>query len=447
MNNIEEIPSEISESNPDNTPISNSTIDTMESLIEEFSPKEILERGEIVEGTVINVQDNGIVIDLGQKSEGFVPKNEMRSLTNSELYEKGKSLITYVIFPETQEGTILLSVDRARGEQGWKTLDVARQEGKTLIGKIVDSNKGGAVVECEGVQGFVPLSQLIGPARELYTPSGPPKPGFIGMAVEFRITELNRRRNRAIFSERAALEAVKLKLKSERIKELTVGDVVKGKVLGTSKFGVFVEMDGADGLIHISELSWDTVLDPENFVQIGTPLDVQIIKIDLENLRIALSLKRLQPEPWETISSEVTVGTIMKGTVTKLASFGAFARVKGGLEGLIHLSELSYDKIDVPSDIVREGQEVEVKIIKIEEERKRLGLSLLLDKEIKEPSSDESISVQNTESSIEAPEENLDEAPEENLDEAPEDNSDEAPEDNSDEAPEENLDENNEEKN
>ena len=362
----------------------NNLLDTMESLIEEFSPKEILERGEIVDGTVISIQNNGLVIDLGQKSEGFIPKNEMKSLTNPESYEKGKQLITYVIFPETQEGTILLSVDRARGEQGWKTLDTARQEGKTLIGKIVDSNKGGAVVECEGVQGFVPLSQLIGPARELYTPSGPPKPGFIGMSIEFRITELNRRRNRAIFSERAALEAVKMKLKSERIKELNVGDVVKGKVLGTSKFGVFVEMDGADGLIHISELSWDTVLDPENFVQIGTSLDVQIIKIDHENLRIALSLKRLQPEPWDMISGDVSVGTIMKGTITKLASFGAFARVKGGLEGLIHLSELSYEKIDIPSDVVSEGQEVEVKIIKIEEERKRLGLSLLLDKEVEE---------------------------------------------------------------
>ena len=367
----------------------NNLIDTMESLIEEFSPKEILERGEIVDGTVIKIQNNGLVIDLGQKSEGFVPKNEMKSLTNPESYEKGKQIITYVIFPETQEGTILLSVDRARGEQGWKTLDTARQEGKTLIGKIVDSNKGGAVVECEGVQGFVPLSQLIGPARELYTPSGPPKPGFIGMSIEFRITELNRRRNRAIFSERAALEAVKLKLKSERIKELNVGDVVKGKVLGTSKFGVFVEMDGADGLIHISELSWDTVLDPENFVQIGTTLDVQIIKIDHENLRIALSLKRLQPEPWEMISGDVSVGTIMKGTITKLASFGAFARVKGGLEGLIHLSELSYEKVDIPSDVVSEGQEVEVKIIKIEEERKRLGLSLLLDKEIEETSTED----------------------------------------------------------
>ena len=366
----------------------NNLLDTMESLIEEFSPKEILERGEIVDGTVISIQDNGLVIDLGQKSEGFVPKNEMKSLTNPESYEKGKQIITYVIFPETQEGTILLSVDRARGEQGWKTLDSARQEGKTLIGKIVDSNKGGAVVECEGVQGFVPLSQLIGPARELYTPSGPPKAGFIGMSIEFRITELNRRRNRAIFSERAALEAVKLKLKSERIKELNVGDVVKGKVLGTSKFGVFVEMDGADGLIHISELSWDTVLDPENFVQIGTSLDVQIIKIDHENLRIALSLKRLQPEPWEMISGDVSVGTIMKGTITKLASFGAFARVKGGLEGLIHLSELSYDKVDLPSDVVSEGQEVEVKIIKIEEERKRLGLSLLLDKEVEDSTSD-----------------------------------------------------------
>ena len=385
---------------------SNYLLDTMESLIEEFSPKEILERGEIVDGTIISIQNNGLVIDLGQKSEGFVPKNEMKSLTNPENYEKGKQIITYVIFPETQEGTILLSVDRARGEQGWKTLDTARQEGKTLVGKIIDSNKGGAVVECEGVQGFVPLSQLIGPARELYTPSGPPKPGFIGMSIEFRITELNRRRNRAIFSERAALEAVKLKLKSERIKELNVGDVVKGKVLGTSKFGVFVEMDGADGLIHISELSWDTVLDPENFVQIGTTLDVQIIKIDHENLRIALSLKRLQPEPWEMISGDVSVGTIMKGTITKLASFVAFARVKGGLEGLIHLSELSHEKIDIPSDVVSEGQEVEVKIIKIEEERKRLGLSLLLDKEIEETpaEAEENSSTENVEELFEASE-------------------------------------------
>ena len=439
MSNTEETPSKTSDINSDITQNDNPSLDTMESLIEEFSPKEILERGEIVDGTVINIQDNGLVIDLGQKSEGFVPKNEMRSLTNPETYEKGKSLITYVIFPETQEGTILLSVDRARGEQGWKTLDVARQEGKTLIGKIVDSNKGGAVVECEGVQGFVPLSQLIGPARELYTPSGPPKPGFIGMEVEFRITELNRRRNRAIFSERAALEAVKLKLKSQRIKELNVGDVVKGKVLGTSKFGVFVEMDGADGLIHISELSWDTVLDPENFVQIGTSLDVQIIKIDLENLRIALSLKRLQPEPWEMISSDVSVGTIMQGTITKLASFGAFARVKGGLEGLIHLSELSYDKIDLPSDVVSEGQEVEVKIIKIEEERKRLGLSLLLDKDIKDPDMDDGQADQITEPSLEITEDNSDEDPEEI--------SEDSLEDSAEESSEENIEENSEEKN
>ena len=187
----------------------------------------------------------------------------------------------------------------------------------------------------------------------------------------------------------------------------------KRQVLGTSKFGVFVEMDGADGLIHISELSWDTVLDPENFVQIGTSLDVQIIKIDLENLRIALSLKRLQPEPWEMISSDVSVGTIMQGTITKLASFGAFARVKGGLEGLIHLSELSYDKIDVPSDVVSEGQEVEVKIIKIEEERKRLGLSLLLDKEISEPDLDDSAPEQTIDSSEESSEENTEESSEE----------------------------------
>ena len=191
----------------------------------------------------------------------------------------------------------------------------------------------------------------------------------------------------------------------------------------------------ADGFaISLPEINPDlkNILPPENFVQIGTSLDVQIIKIDLENLRIALSLKRLQPEPWEMISSDVSVGTIMKGTITKLASFGAFARVKGGLEGLIHLSELSYDKIDVPSDVVREGQEVEVKIIKIEEERKRLGLSLLLDKEINEPAFESSESEQTNnsseESSEESPEQKTEESPEENTEENTEESSEESSE-------------------
>jgi len=379
--------------------------DTMESLLEEFSPKEIIQRGDIVDGTIVSFEPSGLVIDLGRKSEGFVPRGEMKSLSNLDNYESGDTLISYVVHPETTDGTILLSVDRAKGEQGWKILDSARKDGTTLLGKIVDSNKGGAVVECEGIQGFVPLSQLIGPARELYQPSGPPKPGFIGMPIEFRITELNRRRNRAIFSERAALEAIKKKLKSERIKDFKVNDIVKGRVLGTSKFGVFVEMDGADGLIHISELSWDTVMDPENFVEIGTELDVQIINIDIENLRIALSLKRMQPEPWDRLSSDINVGNVMKGSITKLASFGAFARVKGGLEGLIHLSELSYDKIEHPGEIVKEGQEVDVKIIRIEEERKRLGLSLLLDKnlESEEKPNDNNVDVESKEDGDQEP--------------------------------------------
>ena len=160
------------------------------------------------------------------------------------------------------------------------------------------------------------------------TPSLPSKAGFIGMSIEFRITELNRRRNRAIFSERAALEAVKIKLKSERIKELNVGDVVKGKVLGTSKFGVFVEMDGADGLIHISELSWGPVKNPEDFVTVGTDMDVYVLKIDRETLKIALSLRRLTPEPWEQIQSGLEIGQTVTGTITKLANFGAFARIE-----------------------------------------------------------------------------------------------------------------------
>jgi small subunit ribosomal protein S1 len=352
---------------------------TMDDLLDEYIPSKILRRGEIIDGKVMSRKPEGMLVDIGYKSEGFVPSKEMRSLvseTSNEL-KIGDEIIAYVVNPEGSEGSSILSIDRARGEQGWRVLEKAMDNNESCKGVITGSNRGGAVVESEGVQGFVPLSQLVGPARELYVPGGePPKEGFIGMEVEFKIIELNRRRNRAIFSERAALQAWKQIQKMRLVQELTEGEIRKGRVAGISNFGAFVDLGGADGLIHISELSWEPVKSPDEIVTVGTEIDVFVLRVDRENLKIALSLRRLQPEPWDEIETKFSVGQTVTGTVTKLANFGAFARIDRGIEGLIHISELAHQVIKHPRDVVNEGDELELKIIRIEPERRRLGLSL-----------------------------------------------------------------------
>jgi len=352
---------------------------TMEDLLEEYLPSKILRRGEIIDGKVMSRKAEGMLVDIGYKSEGFVPTKEMRSLTGEGVKELsiGDEIIAYVVNPEGSEGSSILSIDRARGEQGWRVLEKAMDNNESCKGVITGSNRGGAVVESEGVQGFVPLSQLIGPARELYVPGGePPKEGFIGMEVEFKIIELNRRRNRAIFSERSALQAWKQIQKMRLVQELTEGEIRKGRVAGISNFGAFVDLGGADGLIHISELSWEPVKSPDEIVTVGEEIDVFVLRVDRENLKIALSLRRLQPEPWDEIETKFSVGQTVTGTVTKLANFGAFARIDRGIEGLIHISELAHEVIKHPRDVVNEGDELELKIIRIEPERRRLGLSL-----------------------------------------------------------------------
>jgi len=359
-------------------PVDESTL-TMADLLDEYMPARSLRRGDITDGRVMRHDHDGLLVNIGHKSEGVVLSKEMRTLSEEDVagLTVGEEVIAYVLNPEGHDGSAILSIDRARGEQGWRVLEKAMEVEETVIGKIVGSNRGGAVVESEGVQGFIPLSQLVGKARELYVPGGEdPKEGFVGMDIEFKVIELNRRRNRAIFSERSALQAWKLTQKKRLVQELNEGDVVKGRVTGISSFGAFVDLGGADGLIHISELSWEPVKSPEDVVSIGDELDVHVLRVDRDNLKIALSLRRLGPEPWETIETKYSVGQTVNGTVTKLANFGAFARIEGGIEGLIHISELSPQMIKHPREVVTEGDELELRILRIEPERRRLGLSL-----------------------------------------------------------------------
>ncbi len=359
----------------------------MQQLLEEMDFK-ILRRGEVVEGSVMRVDSDGVFLDIGHKEEGFVPLGEMKTISKEEMVKlsEGDSLIAFVMRPDSKDGPIL-SVDRARGEEGWRDIQKLMDQDEPVEGVIAGFNRGGCILEVANVQGFVPMSQLITISRDLFKQESSEPGGanvsedtigkdLIGKTLTVKVLEVNRSRNRAIFSERSALQEQRDEQKAELIQKLEEGEIRKGIVTGISNFGAFVDLGGADGLIHISEMSWSMVGSPEDLVKVGEELDVYILRIDRETMKIALSLRRLQPEPWETIFERYQVGDVVDAIVTKIANFGAFARLEDSIEGLIHITELSDAVITNPNEVVSEGQEIKVKILKIEMERKRLGLSL-----------------------------------------------------------------------
>ena len=379
----------------------------MEELLNSMEPMKPLRRGDVVEGVVMRSDHEGILLNVGHKAEGLVPPGEMRTMERDGLLPLsiGDEVVAVVVKNETAEGSILLSVDRAAGEKGWRILEKSLESDASLNGVIIGFNRGGAMVEVQGVQGFVPISQLVSVARERfqsYIETNDPRPddqlidqnsvnedsvsdvsggevdqeSDIGKELKLKVLEVNRVRNRAILSERRAVRAEMDKAKAELIKNLSEGQVCKGKVTGISNFGAFVDLGGADGLIHISELSWNPVRSPNEVVEVGQDVDVYVLKVDTENNKIALSLKRLQQEPWANVSDKHQVGDLVEAKVTKLADFGAFARLEDSVEGLIHISELTSKSINHPQDVVAEGDSVRLKILRIEPERRRIALSL-----------------------------------------------------------------------
>ncbi len=365
----------------------------MGQLLDQMGEMKSARRGDIVEGVIMRADpSDGLFVNIGQKSEAHVPSNEMRTVETDDVTTlAGGSIIAMVVRPESGDNPAILSVDRAVGEQGWRSLEKAMESGEVIEGNIAGFNRGGSIVEVEGVQGFVPMSQLVSVPRErfrLYQEEGSSlsqeeqqsiqaaQAAELGRSIQMKVLEVNRSRNRAIFSERQAVQESRDALKAKLIAELSEGEVRMGRVTGISSFGAFVDIGGADGLIHISELSWSMVNSPEEVVSVGQEVDVYVLRVDAENMKIALSLRRLQPEPWETIQDRHNIGDVVDATVTKLTNFGAFARVEDSIEGLIHISELSARMISHPREVVREGDDVRVKILRIEPERRRLGLSL-----------------------------------------------------------------------
>ena len=361
----------------------------MQELLESVEPMKPLRKGDVVEGVVMRSDSEGVLVNIGHKAEGLVPPAEMRTLTREgqDLPGVGDEIVASVVSGEGEEGSAVLSIDRAVGEMGWLELDKALESGQTVNGRILGFNRGGALVDVEGVRGFVPMSQLVTVSRDNFQPQDSQAPSDDGgerplespdidRVLELKVLEVNRSRNRAIFSERQAVREMREERKAKLIQELSQGEVRKGKVTGISSFGAFVDLGGADGLIHISELAWTPVSSPEEIVKVGDELDVYVLRVDPETKRIALSLKRLQQEPWETITERYQVGDVVSATVTKLTDFGAFARLEDSVEGLIHVSELTSRAINHPREVVKEGDPVRPKILRIEPERRRLGLSL-----------------------------------------------------------------------
>ena len=357
----------------------------MQQLLDEMEFKS-LRRGEIVEGTVMRADPEGIYLDIGHKEEGFIPPNEMRTLESGQLetINEGDPLIAFVIRPDSQDGPIL-SIDKAKGEEGWRDLQKYMEADETIEGKIIGFNRGGCILEVANVQGFVPMSQLVTISHDNFNQSSEDAGDtedssagseFVGSSLTVKVLEVNRSRNRAIFSERSAMREQREAQKAALIEELHEGEIRKGRVTGISNFGAFVDLGGADGLIHISELSWGMVNSPEEIVNVGQELDVYVLRVDRDTMKIALSLRRMQPEPWDTIYDRYQVGDVVSATVTKLADFGAFARLEDSIEGLIHVTELTNAVVTHPREVVSEGDAIKVKILRIEMERKRLGLSL-----------------------------------------------------------------------
>ncbi|HUT21006.1 MAG TPA: S1 RNA-binding domain-containing protein [Anaerolineae bacterium] len=353
----------------------------MTELLEQGYAYSMPKRGEVVEGTIVSVSSNEVLIDIGCKSEGIVTSRDLEHL-EAEFRRSlcvGQKIKAGVVRPEDRNGNIILSLQRALLEKDWD--EAARlYEAEEIFGKTISGyNKGGVIVNIGHVRGFVPASQLVsvrgiqgGDQADREAALGE----LVGRDLRLKVIEIDRRRNRLILSERAAVREWRREQKDRLLDELAEGEVRKGVVSSLCDFGAFVDLGGADGLVHLSEISWRRVGHPKEVLRVGQEIEVHVLSVDTDRRRIALSLKRLQKEPWSTVEERYQVGQLVTCRVTKLTDFGAFARLDDDIEGLVHISELSDERIEHPNEVVTEGQELDLRIIRIDADRQRLGLSL-----------------------------------------------------------------------
>ncbi|GAC1406510.1 MAG: hypothetical protein NVSMB49_26170 [Ktedonobacteraceae bacterium] len=368
----------------------------MEALLASTSAPINIKRGDVVEGVLVRIDQDEILVDIGLKSEGVLSTRELPASgygSFSELHLDDKVLV-YIIQPETQEGHAVLSLKRANTERQWRIAEEQYKSGELLKAKVIDYNKGGLIVDVAGIRGFVPISQILNLKREEVASGGENQETAAKLQsmkdkeLQLKIIEINRARNRLILSERLAVQEWRQRRREELLDELKPGEVRKGIVSNLANFGAFVDLGGADGLVHISQLAWSRVNHPSEVLHVGQEVEVQVLSVDKEKKKIALSIKRAEVDPWTTVEQRYTPGQVVTGVVTKIAPFGAFARIEDGIEGLIHLSELTPGQ--EPKSILHEGAQLQLRILRIDAERRRLGLSLRQADELDQPSEEPS---------------------------------------------------------
>jgi len=337
------------------------------------------QRGDIRKGVILSIGPEEVVVNIGLKREGIVPSGDLERLGEeavSEL-EVGDEVPVFILKPRDQNGNMVVSLHRARLEQDWLNAQELLASGEVWEGVVSGYNRGGLVVPFGKVRGFVPASQITNFPRRLSPEQRESKLAeMVGRKLHLRVIEVDRRRRRLVFSERSGERAWREQQRERLMQELCEGDIVHGTVSNLCDFGAFVDIGGADGLVHVSELSWRRVRHPREVLQVGEEVDVYVLRLDYERKRIGLSIRRLQPEPWTLIDDKYDVGQLVEGTVTKVTDFGAFALIKEGVEGLIHISELSEPAPNHPNEIVKEGERLLLRIVKLDVRRRRLGLSL-----------------------------------------------------------------------
>jgi small subunit ribosomal protein S1 len=330
-----------------------------------------INEGEVVSGTVVRVDKDEVLVDIGYKSEGVIPVSELsirRSIDPADEVQLGDQVDALVLTKEDAEGRLILSKKRARFEMAWKRIEGAAESGEPVEGTVIEVVKGGLILDL-GVRGFLPASLVdIRRVQDLDE--------FMGKTLRTKVIELNRSRNNVVLSRRAVLEEERKEARQAILDRLSPGDVVTGTISNIVDFGAFVDLDGIDGLIHISELSWSHVNHPSEVLDIGQEVEVKVLDIDRERQRISLGLKQTQTDPWQQVVQTYSEGDVVEGRVTKVVTFGAFVEILPGVEGLVHISELANHHVENPREVVNQGDAVRAKVIEMDADRRRLSLSL-----------------------------------------------------------------------
>src|SRR6187431_1782848 len=327
--------------------------------------------GDIVEGTIVKVDRDEVLLDIGYKTEGVIPSRELsikHDVDPAEVVSVGEYVEALVLQKEDKEGRLILSKKRAQYERAWGTIEALKEADEPVEGTVIEVVKGGLILDI-GLRGFLPASLVeMRRVRDLQP--------YVGRKIEAKIIELDKNRNNVVLSRRAWLEQTQSEVRSEFLNQLARGQVRKGVVSSVVNFGAFVDLGGVDGLVHVSELSWKHIDHPSEVVEVGQEVTVEVLDVDLDRERVSLSLKATQEDPWRQFARTHQIGQVVPGKVTKLVPFGAFVRVDEGIEGLVHISELAERHVEIPEQVVQVNDDVMVKIIDIDLERRRISLSL-----------------------------------------------------------------------